>query len=191
MPTALVGSYFARKLTAGNKVNVLRRTAYLVPAALPMYRRRELIAPVALFKRATWAKWGDPSFHFMKERFALLKSGLCSFLKRNWKTGHKKLYHTFWLCFNKEKESNSLFIALLALLKRATRGNRSFKKSKKSDSLFEKEQKIDFFLSKNEWFTRKNKEQMSNPGNMRNIQFCTVINWIWIGWTEGVGLVEL
>ena len=52
----------------------------------------------------------------MKERFALFKSGLCSYLKRKLKTGLKNLYHTFWFCFYKKK-TELRFIALLALLK--------------------------------------------------------------------------
>ena len=56
----------------------------------------------------------------MKEQFALFKSGLCSFFKRKLKAGLVNLYHAFGLCFYKKKteESESLFIPLLALLKR-------------------------------------------------------------------------
>ena len=112
----------------------------------------------------------------MKERCTLLRVGFafCSFLKKNL-TGLKN--HTFWLCFYK-KGSESLFlkrrrerIALVALLKRATRticSCCSFKKSNASESfssLFTKRAKrgICSFLSKNKGFPRKTKEQILNP----------------------------
>ena len=47
----------------------------------------------------------------MKECFTFLRVGKL-------KTGLKHLYHTFWLCFKKNKESKSLFLKKLFFLKK-------------------------------------------------------------------------
>ena len=83
----------------------------------------------------------------MKEQIALFKSGLYSFLKRKLKTGLKSLHYTFW---QKQKRLNSDSLSSL-FSKRAKRGICSFKNSERS---------IRYFLSKNEQFTRKTKEQI-------------------------------
>ena len=94
----------------------------------------EQLTPVTIYKREIRAKWADCSFHFlehkidslfMKEGFALFKSESLLFEE---KTGHKNLYHTFWL--NKREQ--------IALFKKGTRANCSccsFKKSEKSNLL--------------------------------------------------------
>ena len=67
-----------------------------------------------LKKRVIRAKWADGSFHFfehksdllfMKEQFALFKSGLCFFLKKILKTGLKIYMKQFYFAFiNKPKK---------------------------------------------------------------------------------------
>ena len=82
--------------------------------------QRERIAPVALFKRATRAKWADRSFHFSNTRairslwrskLLFLRVGFAPFEEKteNWA---QNLYHTFWLCFKKKRaiRSSSLFL---------------------------------------------------------------------------------
>ena len=79
----------------------------------------EQLTPVTIYKREIRAKWADCSFHFlehkidslfMKEGSALFKSESLLFEE---KTGHKNLYHTFWL--NKREQ--------IALFKKGTRAN--------------------------------------------------------------------
>ena len=79
---------------------------------------------------------------FMKERFALFKSGLCSFMKRNLETG--QIYFTHFgrvrnslfrsTLFRSSLFRSSLFcsFAFVALLKRATRAICTFKKIKRA-----------------------------------------------------------
>ena len=122
----------------------------------------------------------------MKERCTLLRVGFafCSCLKKNL-TGPKN--HTFWLCFYK-KGSESLFlkrrrerIALVALLKRATRticSCCSFKKSNASESfssLFTKRAKrgiCSFFCQKTRDSQEKPKSKFSTlSGNFWHVFF--------------------
>ena len=80
-------------------------------------------------KRVIRAKWADGSFHFfehksdllfMKEQFALFRSGLCFFLKKILKTGLKIYMKQFYFAFIKKP-------------KKVTRANCSRCSFKKSD----------------------------------------------------------
>ena len=106
------------------------------------------VAPFALTKSESL---------FMKERFTLFKSGLCSFLKR-------KLSHFLALLLQKPKESTSPF------LKRAIHSRRSLQQE-------QKEQLDRSFLSKNKRFAQKTKERMPNPASMKCVK----------NYTAGVG----
>ena len=68
------------------------------------------------------------------------------------KTGLKNLYHTFWLRYYNNKRE------WIALFKRAKRA-------------------ICSFLSKNEWFSQRTKEQIPNHAAIHYIQYFLLITW--------------
>ena len=116
----------------------------------------------------TWEKWIDRLFNFfklksdslfMKERFALLKSGLCSFFifsmnQTSWAYWGET---NFCALFNSNEERFALYCSSHSCKK----GNMSESLS----SLFNK-RAIHSFLSKNKQFAWKTKEGISNPSNM-------------------------